>query len=266
MFTNNLKEIRSKHKIILAEDNIINQKVATRILNDAGYPVDVVDNGAKAVAAVESDSYSLVLMDIQMPVMDGLTAASEIRKMNNTKRNIPIIAITAHALIGDKEKCLSTGMNDYVTKPIIAKQLIGAMDKLLEIESCTTVQQQEEKKLETQIFDFEHLDKISMGDMAFQKDILLTYIEDVSKRFQKIETLYTQNDIQRLTKEAHTIKGASYSIGAVRIGDEALAVEISGKHNDIANLDLRLKNLRNAVSETIEILSSHTKQDIMVNS
>ena len=256
-----LKVKRSKQKLLLAEDNIINQKVAIKLLNNAGYYVESVDNGLKALNAVKKDSYSLVLMDIQMPEMDGLTASSEIRKLKNEKKDIPIIAITAHALAGDKEKCLSVGMNDYITKPIIANQLIEAIDRLLNIKKVKVLIK-EDKHMETKIFDFEHLDKISMGDTAFQKDILSTYIEDIEKRAQKLEVLFLEKDFQKLTKEAHTIKGASYSVGAVRIGEEALAIEISSKHSDIGNLDPRIKNFRKVVSETTEILNEYLKQSV----
>ena len=116
--------------------------------------------------------------------------------------------------------------------------------------------------MDSKIFDFEHLDKISMGDTAFQKDILSTYIEDVEKRTRKLETLFIEKDFQKLTKEAHTVKGASYSVGAVKIGEEALAIEISSKHNDIDNLDLRIKNLKKVVTETTEILSEYLKQSV----
>ena len=256
-----LKIKRSSQKLLLAEDNIINQKVAIKLLNNAGYYVEAVDNGLKAVNAVKNDSYSLVLMDIQMPEMDGLTASSEIRNLKSEKKNIPIIAITAHALAGDKEKCLSMGMNDYITKPIIANKLIGAIDRLLNIKE-EKVLLKEDNKMDTKIFDFEHLDKISMGDTAFQKDILSTYIEDVEKRAQKLDALFLEKDFQKMTKEAHTVKGASYSVGAVKIGEEALAIEISSKHNDVDNLALRIKNLKKIVLETTELLNEYLKQTV----
>ena len=263
---NALKEKRANKKLLLAEDNIINQKVAIRLLNNAGYAVETVDNGLKAVYAVKESSYSLVLMDIQMPEMDGLTAASEIRKLNNEKKDIPIIAITAHALAGDKEKCLAIGMNDYITKPIIANLMIGAIDKLLNIQNDEkdAVIKNEDKNMDVKVFDFEHLDKISMGDTSFQKDILLTYLEDVEKRVQKIETLFLQQDFEKLTREAHTVKGASNSVGAVKIGEDALAIEISSKHNDVMNLELRIKSIRKSMTDTMEILKDYLKQGIAV--
>ena len=154
-------------------------------------------------------------------------------------------------------------MNGYVTKPIIAKQLIGTIDRLLNIEE-KKVLLTEEKNMDSKIFDYQHLNKMSMGDTSFQKDILSTYIEDVEKRTQKIEALFIEKDFQKLTREAHTVKGASYSVGAVKIGEEALAIEISSKHNDVGNLDLRIKNLKKAVTETTEIINEYLKQSITV--
>jgi HPt (histidine-containing phosphotransfer) domain-containing protein len=103
-----------------------------------------------------------------------------------------------------------------------------------------------------------------MGDIAFQKDIISTYIEDIEKRYEKLENLFTDQDLAKLTKEAHTIKGASNSIGAVRIGEEALAIEISCKHNDIVNLEIRIKNLKRSISQTVEILNGFIKQNVTV--
>jgi PAS domain S-box-containing protein len=249
-----LKSERQKYKLLLAEDNLINQKVAIKILNDAGYFADVVPDGKQAVDAVKEKDYNLVLMDIQMPEMDGFSATGEIRKLEGDKSTIPIIAITAHALIGDKERCLDAGMNDYITKPIIAAKLISAIDTLLNINLPV---EKQESKLQVNpdgIFDFSHLEKVSMGDDNFQKEILSTYMEDVNIRFQKLQTHISNNDLSKIVNEAHTIKGASYSIGARKIGDEALAIELSGKHEDLQGANERVKKLEEALSETKEIL------------
>ncbi|WP_082766809.1 response regulator [Ferrimonas marina] len=115
-------------RILLVEDNLINQQVATELLKSAGYDITVVDNGEEAVKRVEADSFDLVLMDIQMPVMDGLTATRTLRAAGHT---LPIIAMTAHAMTGDREKSLAAGMNDHITKPIVLTQLFDTVKRYL---------------------------------------------------------------------------------------------------------------------------------------
>jgi CheY-like chemotaxis protein len=115
-------------KVLLVEDSVVNQKLAAAVLEKDGHHVTIANNGREAVQAFESDSYDLVLMDIQMPEMDGFEATRSIRKMEQgTGNHIPIIAMTAHALVGDRERCLAVGMDDYIAKPIYAKQLLATI-------------------------------------------------------------------------------------------------------------------------------------------
>ncbi len=111
-------------KVLLSEDNMINQNVAMAILSKAGHRVDIANDGREALAAVAREDYDVVLMDMQMPVLDGLEATREIRALEGEKARTPIIAMTANAMPGDKERCLSAGMNDYVAKPIDTATLL----------------------------------------------------------------------------------------------------------------------------------------------
>jgi CheY-like chemotaxis protein len=120
---------RSLH-VLLAEDNKINQRLAVAILEHAGHRVDIADNGAQAVEAVKRQDYDVVLMDSQMPVLDGIAATRKIRALPAPKGGVPIIALTANAMLGASEEYLAAGMNDYVSKPIDASQLRAKLERL----------------------------------------------------------------------------------------------------------------------------------------
>lgn len=250
-FNNNgFKEKRSKYKVLLAEDNLINQKVSLKMLSVAGYNSLAVSNGKEAVEAVVHGDFDLVLMDIQMPEVDGYKATEQIRSLNNSKKNIPIIALTAHALIGDREKCLNAGMTDYMAKPVLGQELIKKIDSIFKIKSngatSIAVPEQGNKSL----MDLERLKKVSLGDFEFEKDLLESYIFDVDQKVKILNEMLTKKELGRIIELAHTIKGASYSVGAMKVGDEALAVEISGKNNDWLNVQDRLEKLKIVMDET----------------
>ncbi len=241
---------RSEHHILLAEDNLINQKVSTKILNRAGYNVTAVGSGAEVLEAVDKNKFDLILMDIQMPGIDGYAATKEIRKLNNGYSEIPIIALTAYALKGDREKCIKAGMNDYLTKPISADKLIVKIDTLLKINQYKPEPVAEVLQNEPVIFDYERLKKVSMGDVEFEEELLTSFIEDINNKLDKMMELVNSKDMVKIMELAHTIKGASYSVGAQQIGDEVLAIEISCKSNDYESVFERMDKLRTAVSNT----------------
>jgi PAS domain S-box-containing protein len=245
-----LTSARSEHHVLLAEDNLINQKVSIKILNRAGYNVTAVGNGIEVLEAVAKDKFDLILMDIQMPEVDGYSATKEIRKLNNGYSKIPIIALTAHALMGDREKCIEAGMNDYLTKPIAADKLITKVDTLLRIEQYKPEPVAEVLQNEPVVFDYERLKKVSMGDVEFEKELLISFIEDINNKLDKMTELVNLRDMAKILKLAHTIKGASYSVGAQQLGDEAFAIEISCKSNDYESVFERMDKLRKAVFDT----------------
>lgn len=254
--SDDIKIIRGGYNILLTEDNLINQKVALRILTEAGFNAEAVNNGIEAIKALNEKDYSLILMDVQMPEMDGFTATKEIRKLEAGEKHIPIIAITAHALSGDRDKCLQAGMDDYVSKPIIADKMIKVIDKWLDINSSPKA---EVKPLSVQppeinIFDFDHLNKMSMGDKEFEKELISTYFEDVKARIKNLEDHLTEKNKEKIISEAHTIKGASYSVGAKKVGDVAMFIEQSSKGDEVENLKGHLISLKHSLEKTKEAL------------
>ena len=248
--SNGFKEKRSKYKVLLAEDNLINQKVSLKMLSAAGYNSSAVANGKEAVEAVAHGDFDLVLMDIQMPEIDGYKATEQIRSLQNSKKNIPIIALTAHALIGDREKCLNAGMTDYIAKPVLGQDLIKKVDSIFKIKGNGATSISVPLKENNSLIDLERLKKVSLGDFEFEKDLLESYVFDVSQKVKILNEMLIKKELGRIIELAHTIKGASYSVGAMKVGDEALAVEISGKNNDWLNVQDRLEKLKLVLDET----------------
>lgn len=242
---------RKKFKLLLAEDNIINQKVILKILSSAGFKTDAFINGTEAFNAYSNDHYDLLLMDVQMPEMDGLEVTGRIRKLSADKRNVPIIAITAHALIGDREKCIQAGMNEYISKPIKQTELLAMIDKLLKVNSS-----EETKEEETMIesnnlsLDLNRLEKVSLGDKDFESDLLNEYMVDARNKFDQMKAVLDENNMKRLSELAHTLKGSSYTVGASSVGDESLGIELSAKNNDKESCTERLTKLRLSIENT----------------
>lgn len=246
---------RKGFKILLAEDNLINQKVAMRTLNSAGYDVDAVMNGEQAVRAHTQNHYDLILMDVQMPDVDGFAATKMIRALPEPKNKIPIIAITAHALIGDRERCIEAGMDEYVPKPMVAREIIRLIDHFLKV-TYTDDKKMKNDVHDSRLFDFGRLKEISLGDETFEKDLLSDYLIDAEHKLQMLRDLHLSGDVQKIADTAHTLKGSSYSVGAKLVGDESLGVELSAKNNDLENVEERLIKLAKSIRETREVLKN----------
>jgi CheY-like chemotaxis protein/HPt (histidine-containing phosphotransfer) domain-containing protein len=229
------EETGSKIRILLAEDNIINQKVALGILGKIGYRADVAGNGKEVLAAIEKTSYDLILMDVQMPEMDGFEATAAIRqKEKEMGRHIPIIAMTAHAMKGDRELCLDKGMDDYISKPVQAKELQKAMDRQLgkvappqaEIPPPVVPPGKEvfnEKML---------LDRLD-GDKELFREILQTFLQDAPLQIEKLKQALEEGDLSQTEKQAHSLKGAAMNIGGIALQAVAFDLEVSGKNRDL---------------------------------
>jgi two-component system, sensor histidine kinase and response regulator len=217
------EEIRGAH-ILLVDDNLINQEVATEFLSDVGMEVTIASNGQECLEALDRSSYDLVLMDIQMPVMDGLEATRRIRQ-NSKYKKLPIIAMTAHAMTGDKEKSLAAGMNDHITKPIDSAALHHTLKKWLRGKTPTVQTQKPQPapaSLSTGIFSLPHLPGIDQEEALMilnnKTDLFVKMLYDFQKNFSSLPTLLRElsvagkwSDIQR---KAHTIKGVSGYIGS----------------------------------------------------
>ncbi|MDP1995326.1 MAG: ATP-binding protein, partial [Ignavibacteria bacterium] len=180
-----LRNLRARFKILLVEDNPVNQKVASKILAQAGFQIDAVNNGREAYDTMLALArYDLILMDIQMPEMDGWTATQKIREIKGIGESIPIIAMTAHALIGDRDKCLAAGMNDYISKPIKTDEFIALLDRWLNVGKNTgepiEVENKNEQVETGLVFDKAQFSSMSMDDKEVQYDLISTFLADTS--------------------------------------------------------------------------------------
>ena len=223
-------------RVLVAEDNIVNQQVALGILNRLGLRADIAADGSEALRALERIPYDLILMDVQMPVMDGTTTARHIRNPESAVLNhdVPIIATTAHAMHGDREKCLSAGMNDYISKPISRQILVGLLQKWLPgLEFYGQAQERETSKTEERrIWDKAGLMDRLMGDEDLAKEIVEAFLEDIPTQFQVLRECLEREDVRNAERLVHTIKGVSANVGGEGLREAASQLEKALKTGD----------------------------------
>ncbi|MBS1717423.1 MAG: PAS domain S-box protein [Armatimonadetes bacterium] len=213
--TRKLKGLR----VLLAEDNEVNRKVAMRHLNNLGIEADVAADGVQTLAkATGENPYDVILMDVQMPEMDGLQATRGIRATERKLgRRTRIIALTANAMGGDREKCIEAGMDDYITKPIKADSLANAL-------AGQTVSA---ANLTGEVLDFAHLADISGGDSEFEGEILQIFLDTAPDLITQLRDGLEKGDFSAAQVAAHTLKGSARSVGANRLGEYCQQIEVA---------------------------------------
>ena len=223
-----LRESRNRLRILLAEDNAVNQLVALRLLEKCGHTVVVAANGKKALEALDKDSYDLILMDIQMPEMNGWEATRAIRERERESGgHIPIVAMTAHAMKGDEEKCLASGMDDYLTKPIRIAELLAALDRISshKADSEIVLQSSSSPNSAGPAVDLaatlERLD----GDRSLFDELVEVFRNECPGLMGEIRRALVLQDAKRVERGAHTLKGSSSNVGAVAVSQAASEIE-----------------------------------------
>ena len=252
-----LKETRSalRAHVLVAEDNLSNQKVVVRMLEKLGYKADVVCNGREAVEAVGRFSYAAVLMDCQMPEMDGLEATREIRRReaagSGTARRMPIIALTANAMQSDRERCLQAGMDDFVTKPIRREVLAAALEQRIvsQPEPAGSGAHQEVQMNGTSV-DPDCVDATviaELRDLGDKEELLFPlishYLDETPKLLTSMRAALDNGDAATLTRVAHNLKGTSGNLGARRMCQVSNELQVIGKTGDLASAPLLLRRL-----------------------
>ena len=237
---------RRKARILVAEDNAVNQKVALGMLRKLGFAADAVGNGREAIEALERIRYDLVFMDVQMPEMNGFEATAVIRDPNSRvlDHTVPVIAMTAHAMQGDREICLKAGMNDYVPKPVNASSLGRVLDKYLKAETPCAEESVVENNKSPVPVEIAQIQETADGDKAFERELIELFVSDNEERLRTLETLMANQDAEAIRREAHTIKGASASAGATGMSEIAARLEQVDLRKELAQALRLLEELK----------------------
>ena len=248
-------------RVLLAEDNLVNQKLQSRLLEKLGHTVTIVANGKEAVAAAESGAFDLIVMDVQMPEMDGLEAASIIRRrQEQTDRKVPIMALTAHAAPEDRERCRAAGMDGYLSKPLRIADLEGEIERLFESASKrrSTSSKRNEDKVAADLIDEKKVLRGLGGDRELFAEVLQLFLEDSERLLRQIQAADEAKDPVALGHSAHALKGSIANLSSGPAHQYAAELERMGKSGEcdsasqsIAKLQDALRQLQGAASHIL---------------
>jgi signal transduction histidine kinase/ligand-binding sensor domain-containing protein/DNA-binding response OmpR family regulator len=249
-------------RVLLAEDNLVNQRVARGALEKVGFKVDIVGNGAEAVDAWQTGRYQLVLMDCQMPVMDGYQATREIRMRERDGARIPIIALTADAMKGTEQLCRDAGMDAYLTKPLDRSVLAQTIRHQLADASSTELTAEDtpgppmpSERCEAPV-DWDQLMASADGDREFAAELIQLFIDSGDTVLRDLSAALRQGDLEAVSQAAHTFKGSSANMRARAASTAAARLEAAARVGARAELPQLEKALRDEAARAVEYLRS----------
>jgi PAS domain S-box-containing protein len=226
-----LRETPRARRVLLAEDNLVNQRLVTRILEQNGHSTVVAANGREALAAIARERFDIVLMDVQMPEMDGFAATAEIRRAEaGTARHLPIVALTAHALKGDREACLGAGMDAYLAKPLRAPELLAVLERL----TGGAPQRPARPAAVEPALDPEEVLARFDGDRALLGELVGLLRTETPRLLSDMRRGVESDDAMAAAQAAHTLRGAVSNFGACRLGQMALELETTAREGRLA--------------------------------
>jgi len=264
----NIRERRRRLQVLVAEDNLVNQMLVVTLLMKAGHEVALVGNGVEAVATWKSQAFDVIMMDMQMPEMDGFEAVARIREQEKANGgHIPIIAMTAHALVGDRERCLQAGMDGYVSKPLNSEKLLDCIDAAVVRSSADISARAPEPMIppplldpaSVSVIDEALLEKLIGGDRALLCELARIYQETSPELLRNIDQAIAQGEAKKLRDAAHALKGAVSNFAAIPALQACAALESIGASGDLANAEPARRELDSQLD------SFHTKLSLLVN-
>jgi CheY-like chemotaxis protein len=245
-----------KLRVLLAEDNAVNQKLAVRLLEKRGHSVVVADNGREALAALERQEFDAVLMDVQMPEMDGFEATAAIRaRERQTGAHVPVIAMTANAMKGDREQCLEAGMDSYVSKPLRPEDLFAVLEGAVP-EAEPAARNGPPDPPDPDVFDPVVALKRFGGDPELMRELAGVCVEECPKLMARIRRAVEDKDGAKLRIAAHALKGAVGTFEARTTFEAAWRLEQMGRDQTWADADAALAGLEAAVGRLVPALRS----------
>jgi two-component system, sensor histidine kinase and response regulator len=257
-----LRESQNRLRVLLAEDNAVNQLVALRLLERFGHTVTVAANGKKAVEAWEKGVFDAILMDVQMPEMNGWEATQAIReKERSLGQRIPIIAMTAHAMKGDDERCFAAGMDDYLTKPIRTEELMTVLEKVGARKAARDVGLDRAPVNRDIPKEAEALDLLAAlerlgGDRRLYDELVDVFKSECPAMAAEMRRAIDERDIKTLASSAHTLRGSSSNLGAVAVAEAALELERLARSEELEGAGEQFKLLENEIERLFSELES----------
>ena len=251
------RQPRFRARVLVVEDNVTNQQVAVGMLEKFGIDIELAGDGREALRMLQKFSYDLVFMDCQMPVMDGYEATRQIRtaRGNPKASAIPIIAMTANTMQGDRERCIASGMNDHIAKPVDPTKLRRVLEQWLP-QRCKPGRVQAEEQTgnaaETAatdrrsvepVFDHAAMRERLMGDEELMRDVAEAVLTDIPQQIEWLKIQVANGDVQQAFAQAHKIKGAVLNVGGRALGELALTLETAGKAGDLETLRREVPDL-----------------------
>ncbi|MCH7979501.1 MAG: response regulator [Acidobacteria bacterium] len=224
----------SAARVLVVEDNAVNQKVATRMLEKLGCRVDIAANGKEAVEMVQAFPYDLVFMDWQMPVMDGIEATVHIRLQEKGGTHLPIVAMTAHARAEDRERCLAVGMDGYISKPIRPQELLEVLERYLPKQSRVESTAVSGESPSAEAASSAEIPARFEGDRELFREVAGLFLDDHPKLLSKIRSAVGRRDSEALVRAAHALKGAVGNFAAQSAFEAAQKLETIGRERDWA--------------------------------
>jgi len=243
-------------RVLLVEDNVVNQRLGIGLLRRRGHSVEVAGNGREAIAALEDRPFDLVLMDVQMPVMDGLEATAAIRRREAAGRgHIPILAMTAHAMQGYREICLEAGMDAYVSKPIRGEELFQAIEALVPSDPADAGSGAAAIDTEAGL-DADALLRSLDGNRELLSEIAGLFVEGCPGALERMRAAVASRDARALEEAAHAFKGSVGFFLAKRAFEAATALEQIGREGDLERAEVVYSRLEREVSHLGPALSA----------